>query len=1188
LNIKTTFLHVGYVLLALIVLFSSTNANAQSRLPITVANSSGGALTNHSVRIELNATNAPGFDFTNNGDDLIAWNSDTSAMLDFFVEEVDSVGQTAVIWIEVPSVPISPPDTTVFLDYNRTDVTTPLSNAADTFPTNGFKYHTQEYTGATPGPESRAEGEAAFDFDSVAAPGSGYGCSAIANYSDGTTTVDNSTVYGSNNNIGFFMETMIVVPADARYEFLFGGDFGHGGELYLDGTTLEADWTNDLWWAGNGNPATNGAELLLGDRLLTEGAHSLKLLGFERCCDGFAGLQYRYDSDGDGSLTDETFSNLTASSPGLSLFAPSCPVTTTSVGPVTTVPVTLSKFTSFKAGPFLKLSWETADESFNAGFDIWTLSRENGEPGELVQLNRRLLRSKRFDSMQTQRYSHRITLRQDIDNVVISSVDINGTQEFFGPFEPGQTYGDEFESQPINWQKVHAEHTALMRARGFVRVNNRWRKARRKGPNENAFAHITVAKNGVHRVTYSDLLAAGIDWRGVARREIAVTRDGRSVPRRIGGHRSRVFGPGSYIDFVGTTAQGSDRIYQTDGRYQVVRDAYKALPVRWNRRVVQNPQSWSYQSQTVERNSVYSIANPGDTPWLMDVMFRTSRPLSRQYEVLVANSVVLKNDVPAKLEVDISGVTNLPFQDIDGDGNFDPDHKVEIRVNGELVKVVQFEGQITQNQTLDLRPGLVVKGANNIEVTVADSGYWFDAIGVDRVKLSYPVEGQNIESEHGESEYDGYAFRTNKRRAQLAYVYRDDGNLMPARIRRIKGKRGWYSVPYAAQSNAKLFVGTSAQLHKPAQIDRLEAATPISLYDTDLLIVTHPSFAGEVLDTYVRERQQQGVAAQVITTSAIAENYGLDVPLHIAIKRFLKAASAQIDFNSVLLVGSHSYDYNHYLSNESVNFIPTFYRPIGYSRFTPSDQPFVDFDDDGYPEKQVGRWPVRTLDNLAVITKKSVLWADTSDERSLRGHQVLALADRVTNLPFTDDMERQLSLLEKTNIKVKGVTEIYLDELKSDATITNDNFNLTAQTRVQEAIEAQSSWVLYNGHGSPSTWSSTNLLKSESIAGIDNHQSPLMITSMGCYTTYYESPSHNSLAHQLLFSGSNGAAAIHGPAVVGGYHSQRVLADSIMRRSGDQASIGRAIFDGMRALPINHRNAILNWALLADPTLPMQ
>lgn len=337
---------LSLALWASILLLFSASVLGQSRLPITVSNTAlpAATLTDYTVRVDINAANAPGFDFTNNGDDLIAWNGDTTAQLDFFVENVDSVAQTAIVWIRVPSVPPSPPDTQLFLDYNRADVLTPLSNLSNTFVNNGFKYHSQPHTSAAPGPETRAAGEAEFNFDEVTS-NANYGCTNLTQIND-----DHSGVFTQNGDFALSISTQFIVPADALYEFRLGADFGSGGELYLDDLSLEADWTDDLWWALN----FANADVLQGSRLLSAGSHTLRALGFERCCDGRAELQYRYDTNGNGSLADETFSLLTTASPGITLLAPSCPTAQVTLGPVTTVPVTLAKFSTSKIGPYLR------------------------------------------------------------------------------------------------------------------------------------------------------------------------------------------------------------------------------------------------------------------------------------------------------------------------------------------------------------------------------------------------------------------------------------------------------------------------------------------------------------------------------------------------------------------------------------------------------------------------------------------------------------------------------------------------------------------------------------------------------------------------------------------------------------------------------------------------------------------
>ncbi len=1172
----------------------STTAQAQeTRLPISVANPSAAPLTNHTVRVDLNATNAPGFDFTNNGDDIQVFDAAFN-QIDFFVEDVDSVAQTAIVWIEVPSIPAGPSSVDVFLDYNNliADVPSPLSDAAETFATEGFRYHTELHTDPVPGPESSAEGQATFDFDTIAAPGSGYGCTALDNI-----RVGNSDVFGSNGDIGFSVDTILIVPTAGTYEFRIGTDYGNGGELVVDGTTLEESWTEDIWYGFD----LDSADTFVGSIFLEAGATRLSTLGFERCCDG--------TWDADVRLNGGTRFPFDTVNPLLELRAPSCPITNVTLGSTTTVPVTLSKFDSSKLGPFLRFNWQTADETFSAGFNLWTLDTSTVEEGELIALNRHLIRSKRFDSVQTQSYKYAVNTNNvdvDINNVVISSMDINGKQEFFGPFEIGEEYGADYQSQPIDWQAALNHFETAMRARDFVKTNNRWRKARNvnaasQSP-EQEVVQVGVDADGIVSLSYEELLAQGVDWSGVNRNHIAVSHLGQGIPRVIRTSAKtraarRLFGPGSAIDFVGLAPTGEPRIYNTERFYQISIDQSKVLTSRLNRRAASDPQAWYYQEQRQAEQNEYVVSSPASTPWMMNVMFRVNNAPSTSYSFTVSEE--LQPDVPSRLNVELAGLSGLRTYDVDGDGEFDPDHRARIFVNDVAAPFadVSFDGQVTESVALDLPAGVIQQGENTVRIELADTGHFFDATGIESIALNYPVKlsaapPAGIDFYLDQSESDGLRFETSRRSDVVAYAYRNDFNLIRLLPRRVRGQSGSnglrvFSVPFSAHQKSHYFLAHKGNLPKVASIEVFDRSKQIELRDTNLLIVSHPAFINEELETYAQQRRAQNVDSIIVSTADIATHYGNDIALHEAIKRFLIDADSAVDYQSVLLVGGHSYDYNHNLNDESINFIPTFYRPIGFSRFTPTDVPLVDFDNDNYPEKEIGRWPVRTAENLSTIISKSLQWADKSSARSGVGHRVLMVADAVTNLPFEDDLDQQLSLLNISDLNVGSIKKLYVDQIRASDQAPSSGFNEYVQTEVRNAIK-DTDWLFYNGHGSPVSWSSSNLLTSESISDLGNADNPILITSMACHTTYYESPSHNSLAHQLLFSDGNGAVIIHGPSVVGRYDHQRILAEDIVSNSDQDASIGSAIFDAKTSLPLNYQQANINWTLLGDPTLPLQ
>jgi hypothetical protein len=254
------------------------------RFSADIAKPPGAPLTNYQVRMDLSATNVPAqFDWSLQGDDLRLIDEDDQTALPFFIEQWDDVGETAVIWVLVPSVPGA--GRTVYLYFGAPAGTSSASTPM-TFTTPGFRFNTRN---SAADPTDRTTAEAAF----AAAPPStpGYGCAILNSY----TNVNNSGEFGPpnrNSDIGLYAEAFFeVTPAEAGvWQFRYGADFGRGGGLYIDDVALDEKWNDDLWWANNWN---NTAETLQGSINLSTGYHSIRIIGFEGCCDGGLTVQFR-------------------------------------------------------------------------------------------------------------------------------------------------------------------------------------------------------------------------------------------------------------------------------------------------------------------------------------------------------------------------------------------------------------------------------------------------------------------------------------------------------------------------------------------------------------------------------------------------------------------------------------------------------------------------------------------------------------------------------------------------------------------------------------------------------------------------------------------------------------------------------------------------------------------------------
>ena len=283
----------GRVVLLLICAMSAPaqawwSCDWQQRFPADIVAPPGPAQNNYAVRVDLNNALVPaGFDWSQNARDLRVVDQDDLTALDFLVEQWDAVSQTAVVWV---AVPVLAGTRRIYFYFDGPAGALPASSLA-AMPEAGMLFNTRR---STANPVNRASAEAAF---AAANPNvGGYGCASV----DAYTNLSNRALFSPPNrtdDIALFAEVFFEVESGAAgvWEFRYGADFGLGGGLYVDDVALEESWNSDLWWANNWN---NASEVLQGSINLQEGMHSLRILGFEDCCDG--GLTAQFRSPGGG------------------------------------------------------------------------------------------------------------------------------------------------------------------------------------------------------------------------------------------------------------------------------------------------------------------------------------------------------------------------------------------------------------------------------------------------------------------------------------------------------------------------------------------------------------------------------------------------------------------------------------------------------------------------------------------------------------------------------------------------------------------------------------------------------------------------------------------------------------------------------------------------------------------------
>ena len=873
-------------------------------------------------------------------------------------------------------------------------------------------------------------------------------------------------------------------------------------------------------------------------------------------------------------------------------------------GPAFSTPVTMSKVAISATENTVDFSWQTATETFNIGFNLW------GEfEGNWVRLNKRMIPSAARDKLTPSDYSESIIFkdkhRSQITRFGVSSLDVNGKEEFFGPFIDGEIYGEQAIPELINWQAIREQYTQRMQDRGFVFVNGRWVRPLVKGGSSEGeqWLNITTDQQGLYSLTFAEILASGLDWDDQRVNHIALSFKGKPVPRHIVSSDNR-FNAGDRIEFLALPPQGEDALYVGEAVYQLKIDRRLALDMPVIDHVLSGDDIDDISDQISQQQLVwqrqgeqtfYTELSSSD-PWMDAELFSYGSTVEKSYTFILSDQIIA-NSV-GELHLSLAGGIDYP--------GIAPDHHLQVAVNDVTVFDGTSDGFVDWKINVSLDSGVLRVGDNAVKLTLpADTEYPVDIINIDFVALgafeplNWSATNNKALSFSAQDGMEAYQISTDDVSANFlasssatAYIFDQAGNI--SRVTNLADRLVTNvdanltslilpalalqdqieDVQYWLSSNAQML--TASNLNVVSSIDMLDVAA-------DYLIITHSSFVGEDLDQYVNYKRSTGLNTKVVEMSDIINQFGFGMNTPDALRNYLVAENKENDFDYVLLVGGHSYDYLNYLNQGAVNFIPTWYRQVDLIQYAPTDTPFIELTADGRPDKAIGRWPVRTLNDLRNIIRKTIEWDNNQmfAERSA----LLIAEQKEGNFDYAQQLDSSVS---STVSKWNDVTRVYLDDVFTQEPIGTIN---DARKNIIDRINQGVGLTMFNGHGSPSSWTFQSLVSWQHLQELENHGKPTIVMPLACYTTYYETPSVNSLAHQWLFHSnseeSQGAVAIHGAMVLGEYRENAKFADKLLKQQLRRGkTLGQGILAVKRSLsPWNQM--VNNWALLGDPTLRM-
>ncbi len=884
---------------------------------------------------------------------------------------------------------------------------------------------------------------------------------------------------------------------------------------------------------------------------------------------------------------------------------------------VSTTPVTISSFESKRTGRSLKTTWQTSSESFNLGFHLW-----GNVDGEWQQLNRRMIASNTIDSVVPQDYKHRVNLLKidgELIEVGVSSVSTSGQEEFYGPFEIGERYGEDAVPRYVDWSHQRTLHDEAMNQAGYTKVRQRWvkntprREARFQRQAERFDDLIfEIGSSGMYRISYEDLLQYGIDLKGMPIHKLSLTRGGVAVPRAISTGkkwRRHRFGPGSEITFYAYGPSASDARYVATEPYRLSFDPSKVIHLRKSKpssKTLKDDHVTLEQSHIFTTNfgdkNIYSFGLEGDG-WY-DSSIRAIRAVGvKSIDINVAEDAILEQ--AAVIELSLFGVTNFPQVDADGDGDLEPGHHYKVYLNRTDFPDAVAEGFGNGKEFIHVNQQVLSQlkhGPNELQIElIPDNGHGLDLVYLIDGSLSYARPNTMRENSLNfvESASDvSTLVQSNGFNVEAVFAVDRDQNVVARSFAKSDGL-----ITLAKQTNAsergplKLYIIAEEGYSKPAQIYKANSvsADELSLTDVDYVIIADASLRGGVLQRFVARQEELGRRTKVVSSQAIFDTYSSGNALPQAIADYLREQSLVSPFQYVLLVGGHTYNYRGYNTEESnrpINLIPSFYRGSDFiTKQIPTAVPFVDFDQDGTPDRAIGRWPVRDQTQLELVVNKTLAWhADGSHKDSKTALFIADAKDEQNN--FTQSSARLISSLGLDLNPWPAPGNVFLDSINIDSSVPQSDKLITARDSIVNGINQGPALTVYSGHGAPGVWGRQALVSGSVSDRFNNESSPTFIMPLACYTTYYETPEVKSLPELLLTDNTGGAVAISGASLLSrSGDNERFGRDLLKKMTLSAMDLGTAVMEVKReihAISPRHQAVIYNWVTLGDPTLSFE
>ena len=510
-------------------------------------------------------------------------------------------------------------------------------------------------------------------------------------------------------------------------------------------------------------------------------------------------------------------------------------------------------------------------------------------------------------------------------------------------------------------------------------------------------------------------------------------------------------------------------------------------------------------------------------------------------------------------------------------GGTDMAHRIDVAFNGHTLGTVALYGVEQPSFTFSVPQSWVVAGTNNVTLTSLNG---YDDVSVlAKTRLTYQHllradRGAFDANLPGGRSVTVGGFTSSRVRA---FDVTDAQRPVELRTAVAADPQSGYAATFTTLAGAArtIMAFDSSRVVTPQE---LAANATSSWSDTNgnsngskaaanFYIISNRSFLSNAA-TLKSVRDAEGTATEVVDVDDLYDEFNFGIRSPEAIRAFCKLAAGWKHAPSAfLLLGDASVDPRNYLGTGTFDFVPTKLVRTLLLR-TASDDWFTDFNDDGIADIPVGRIPVDTPAEAALVIGKI---ASRGTPSGAWASKALFVADASPEFDFA------------------AVGASLSHQLPSSMTSQMIDFAHTSNAHddIVDAMNGGSLLATYIGHASVEIWANNVFSSSDAMALTNGDRLPVVV-ALNCLNGYFHDVYTLSLAEALMKAPNGGAVA--------------VWASSTLTEPDQQALMGHELFTNLFAVQgLTLGQAVArakfaatdpdvrkSWILFGDPTMRLR